>query len=264
MATTTTPAEPPPLPRIAPLRWLTEVFSSTVGLKFLVAVTGLALTGFVIFHLLGNLGVFAGRDAFNKYAQTIKSLGPLLWLARGGLLTVFLVHIFIALKLKKRNLDARPVAYKYERTVKASWTSRYMVLTGLVILGFVAFHLAHYTFGVIGRVEDPDTGKTTNYLELKDEAYHKKTGEERHDTYRMFIDGFRSPVIVGIYVVCMVLLGLHLLHGVRSIFQTLGLNHKKYNRLFELTGYGVTALVVAANTAMPVAVLFRAVGTDIP
>src|SRR5262249_46149480 len=121
MATPTTTAEPPTLPRPSPLRWLTDVFASTVGLKFLVAVTGLALTGFVIFHLLGNLQVFAGRDAFNKYAQTLKSLGPLLWVARGGLLTVFVIHIFIALRLKKRNLDARPVPYKFERTVKASW-----------------------------------------------------------------------------------------------------------------------------------------------
>ena len=227
------------------------------------ALTGLALTGFVIVHLLGNLQVFLGREAMNHYAQSLKELGPLLWIARGGLLTVFLIHIFLALRLKKLSLDARPVDYKYQRLVRATWVSRHMALTGLVILAFVIFHLMHFTFGFIGRVTDPDTGHVVNYLDLKDADYKKKTGEERHDVYRMFIDGFRNIPIVTVYILCMALLGLHLLHGVRSMFQTLGLNHNKYNILFEAVGYAVTGVVVFGNIIMPLAVYFGLIGADV-
>ena len=259
-------ADPPAPTHTSPsssFRWLGEFLSSSVGAKFLIALTGIALTGFVIVHLLGNLQIFLGRDAMNGYAQSLKSLGPLLWVARGGLLTVFVIHLFLALRLWKRSLDARPVPYKYQRFIRATWTSRTMWMTGLVILAFVGFHLAHFTFGWLGRVDD-GTGNSVSYLDLKDADYKQKTGDDRHDVYRMFIAGFRNVPIVGLYLVCMILLGLHLLHGVRSLFQTLGLNHSKYNAAFELLGYGISGAVVAGNVLMPLAVLFRMIGIDVP
>lgn len=240
-----------------PFRWLTTLVSSSIGAKYLVAITGLLLTGFVLFHMLGNLQVFLGRDAFNSYAQKLKSTGPLLWVARGGLLTLLVTHLFLALRLKKISLDARPVRYVYENTVQATIASRYMVLTGLVIFAFVTFHLAHFTLGWIDRTVDKETGRVTNYLDLKDEAYKDPADpkKSRHDAYGMFVDGFRNVPVALLYIVCNLLLGMHLLHGVRSVFQTLGLNHVKYNTLLSLLGYGTTAAIVAGNCTMPLAVM---------
>src|ERR1019366_6804364 len=113
------------------LDWLLPVFASTVGGKFLVALTGLALTGFVIVHMAGNLQIFLGAEAINEYAKKLKDLGPLLWIARIGLLVVFVIHIWLALRLKIRSREARPIGYAHEQTVQASFASRSMVLSGL-------------------------------------------------------------------------------------------------------------------------------------
>lgn len=246
-------------------RWLTRLFKSSVGGKYFVGITGLLLTGFVIVHMLGNLQIFLGRDVYNHYAQSLKDLGPLLWLARVGLLTLFVVHIILALRLRKWSSDARPIPYKFERTVQASIASRYMALTGLTILFFVIFHLAHFTFGWVDRVRVVEMGETIQYRELVDPVWKDPLhpGATRHDTYRMFIDGFRNAPIVILYIVCMLLLGLHLVHGINSSFQSLGINNVRYNRGLHWIGYGITAGVVAGNIFMPLAVLFRLIGNDI-
>src|SRR5437868_2541725 len=116
MATVAAAPQAIPSPRKPKPRWYNRLINSTVGGKYVVALTGLALTGFVLTHLLGNLQIFLGRDAYNQYAHSLKSMGALLWLARGGLLAVFLIHILLSLRLQKRSLDARPVRYVYERT----------------------------------------------------------------------------------------------------------------------------------------------------
>lgn len=245
--------------------WITRLVNSSIGGKYLVAITGLLLTGFVVFHMLGNLQIFLGRDAFNHYAQSIKALGPLLWLARGGLLAFFILHIVLALRLKKRSADARPVPYKFERTIQASVASRYMVLTGITILFFVLFHIAHFTLGWVDRVRVTDMGETINYLDLKDPVWKDPldSTRTRHDTYRMFIDGFRNPPVVGFYIICQLLLGMHLIHGVNSSFQSLGINSRKFNACLHGIGYAITAAVVTGNIIMPLAVLFRLIGNDI-
>jgi len=216
IATVTSPAAPQaiPTPKRRP-HWIPAFFSSTIGGKYLVAVTGLALTGFVLVHLLGNLQIFLGRDAYNAYAHGLKSMGPLLWVARGGLLALFLAHIFMSLRFKKRNLDARPVGYVYERTKKASWPSRTMAFTGVLILLFVLFHLAHFTFGVIDKVNDAKVGERVNYLELKDPTWKDPANPTatRHDAYHMFIDGFRNIPVAVLYVAFMLVLGVHLERG---------------------------------------------------
>jgi len=129
--------------------WLLPTFGSTVGSKYLIALTGLALTGFVFVHVSGNLLIYKGRDALNGYALFLKERGALLWLARGGLLAAFLLHVYLTVRLKVRNRNARRVRYAYEDTIQATWASRHMLLTGLVILAFVIFHLMHYTFGLV-------------------------------------------------------------------------------------------------------------------
>ena len=175
--------------------WLRPFATTSVGKKATTAVTGFLLTGFVIVHLIGNLQVlpaFGGREAVNAYAKFLKDQGPLLWVARGGLLTVFVVHIFLALTLAWRARQARPVPYQHPGTIQASISSVTMPWTGLAILAFAIFHLAHYTFGWFAttRAIDPTTGSivSANYLSLVDSS-------GRHDVYSMVVAGFRNPMI---------------------------------------------------------------------
>ena len=120
----------------------------TISSKYVVALTGLALTGFVLIHMLGNLLVFVGREQLNNYAHTLKSNPGLLWTARLGLLVMFVVHIYLALQLKLKNRAARPTAYVFQHTEEASFASRTMVWSGLAILFFLLYHLAHFTLGL--------------------------------------------------------------------------------------------------------------------
>jgi len=218
------------------LDYLRPFMTTTVGSKFLVALTGLALTGFVIGHLVGNLKIFGGPDAINSYAQFLKDLGPLLWVVRFGLLAVFVTHVLLVLKLKKRSADARPIGYAYPATVQASAPSRYMLLTGLLILTFLLFHLAHFTFGWIENVD-----------------YHDSKG--RHDVYTMVVKGFSNPLIVGLYVVSQVVLFFHLIHGFQSAFQTLGANSPRFQRLFRQIGLVIATFLLLGNVGIPVYIL---------
>ena len=262
---TKTASTPQPTLRVAS-PWYLKFVQSTVGAKFIVALTGLALTTFVIFHMLGNLQVFLGRDAYNSYAQALQKLGPLLWVARGGLLACVVIHLGLALKLKKRNLDARPERYVAERTKRASLPSRTMVVTGLAILAFIVLHLAHFTLGWKPIATTVDgKGEPINFRDLKDPHWKDPNDPNatRHDTYRMFVEGFRNPVMVGIYVVCQLLLGMHLIHGVRSAFQTFGLNSSKFNGMLDGLAMVITLAVVGGNVLMPITVVTGLIGADV-
>src|SRR2546427_783475 len=166
-------------PRAAIRETLLPALGTTVGHKYLVALTGLALTGFVIAHMTGNLLVFKGRDALNSYALFLKDHGGLLWAARLGLLAAFVLHIALAVRLTLRNRAARPQAYVYEDTVQASVASRTMIWSGLAILAFVIFHLLHYTFGAVFATA-PDG---TNFLDLSESVNlaTPKDPARRHD-----------------------------------------------------------------------------------
>jgi len=231
--------------------WLKPFVTSSVGMKATTAVTGFLLTGFVIVHLIGNLKIFAGRDSINSYAQFLKELGPLLWVFRGGLLTVFALHVYLALTLAYRARAARPIPYQYPATIQASTGSVTMPWTGLAILAFVLLHLAHYTFGWVKTTKalDPATGSIVqaNYLSLVDPA-------GRHDVYSMMIAGFRDPAISIIYLAAMVFLYVHLSHGIGSVFQTLGLNTPRLQPFVSRLSRVLAFLIVAGNAAIVVAV----------
>ncbi len=271
------------------LDWLKPYFSSTVGTKVLVAVTGFLLTGFVFTHMLGNLQIFAGPAALNRYAQMLKDLGPLLWIARIGLLAVFLTHLGLAIKLKLRSRAARPVGYACPATVQASFASRSMILSGSVILLFVVFHLAHFTFGVVdsakiaskenlvktmlpvGSKEDPNVLKSTdpkgsrregdflyiNFLDLQDSAPGPNgTSVPRHNVYQMVRYGFHNPVVAVLYILAQLVLMLHLSHGIPSVFQSLGLNTPRTAKLWKCLGWTVAFVIGAGNIAIVLAVWF--------
>jgi succinate dehydrogenase / fumarate reductase, cytochrome b subunit len=219
-------------------------FRTSVGSKFLMSLTGLGLIGFVIVHMVGNLLVFAGRDALNSYAHMLKENGEILWFARGALLTIFVVHVILGIRLTLANRAARPVRYKFEDTVQASQASRQMLLTGLVLLAFIIYHLAHFTFGLVHRSDFELTQP------LAGDSAH-----QRQDVYGMVVGGFQDPLITIIYVVAMIFLWLHLWHGGSSWFQSIGLNHPRYWPAIKCVGPVIATVVLIGNCSMPLAVL---------
>lgn len=221
------------------MSWLSRTLGSSVGAKMVMGVTGLMLFLFLVAHLTGNLLTFAGEDAFNTYAAKMQSLGPLLWLARGGLLAVLVVHVAVAMKLARANCTARPVKYAHKDYVKASYASRTMVMTGLITFAFICFHLAHYTLYWV----DPSVA---DYMDA----------QNRHDAYRMLVLGFQNPLVTGTYIVAMLLIGLHLSHGLSSLFQSLGLNHPNFTPLIKCAGPAIAWLLVLGFISIPVSVLF--------
>jgi succinate dehydrogenase / fumarate reductase cytochrome b subunit len=219
--------------------WISPFLRSSIGGKYIVAFTGLILTGFVVVHMLGNLNVFAGQTSLNAYADSMKQNPGLLWTARCILLGAFCLHIGMALWLNWKAWRARPTRYAYNRTVQASLASRHMVLTGLLILAFTLYHIAHYTLGVAGGVSNA-AGKEISYLDLHD-------AKDRPDVYSMVIFGFSNPIIAGLYILAQVCLFLHLTHGVASMFQTVGLNTPRAQQLIRRIAWVVALVVCLGN-----------------
>jgi len=220
------------------LNSFTSFFTSSIGRKWIVALSGFALVGFVIGHLVGNLQVFLGPEPLNRYGHFLQGLGELLWVVRFALLAMVLLHIFFTIKLRLENRSARPDRYAVKQYRAASWAGRWMVWSGLMVLCFIIFHLLHYTAQVI----HPE------FKQLVD-------AEGRHDIYKMLIVGFRDPLASGFYIVAVGLLGLHLNHGFQSMFQTLGLNSHKVGLLIKRTGQAVSWFVFLGYASIPVAVL---------
>ena len=202
------------------------------------ALTGAGLIGFTIIHLAGHFLMFAGPDAINSYAYGLKSNPAVLWGARSGLLAVFLVHILLAITLKLQNKKARgPVGYQYSNTVQASPASRTMIWTGLLVLAFLLFHLAHFTVMIVNPA----------YANLTDEM-------GRHDVYSMMILGFQNvPTGIG-YIVAMLILALHLSHGLPSMFQSLGWNSPRFDAMFKRIGQAFALVMFVGYSSLPVSV----------
>jgi succinate dehydrogenase / fumarate reductase cytochrome b subunit len=240
--------ESQPEPGTGPAPFVAALLDSSVGSKVLVALTGLGLVTFVVFHMIGNLKVFAGPDAINAYAYFLKhGLGALIWVARIGLLGIFVLHLALALRLKARSAAARPVKYQYPNSVQATPASRTMLWTGVVILAFTLFHLAHFTFAWTNTATTA-TGPV-NYLELKD-------SQGRHDVYSMVVAGFSDPVLVALYVGAQLLLFVHLSHGIPSTFQTLGLKNKRFRGPIKMLGLAVALTILVGNLAIVFGVWF--------
>lgn len=205
----------------------------------IVAVTGIILILFVIGHLLGNLQIFLGPEWINGYSQHLRDLGPLLWLIRLFLLCTVILHIYFTVLLAIENRRARPERYMEKRYVKASFASRHMVVSGLVVLAFIIYHLAHFTF----RITDPRFG-----LLKADPLGH-------YDVYSMMVYGFQNIYVSAFYVIGLFLLTLHLTHGSSSVFQSLGLNNKTLTSRLALGGRIFAWLLFVGYTSIPVTIL---------
>lgn len=219
---------------------LLRLWQSSIGKKYVMAITGLGLFGFVIIHMLGNLQIYLGPEHLNAYARALKGTPALLWGARIGLLLITVLHITAALQLAAINRRARPIGYDKAKPVASSFAQRTILISGLIILAFILFHLAHFTLGLV----DPQ------YMDLKDPL-----DISRQDVYRMMITGFSNPIVSIFYIVSMGLLLLHLSHGVSSLFQSLGLRSKKTFVWMDKLAKGAALILFLGNASIPLSIL---------
>jgi succinate dehydrogenase / fumarate reductase cytochrome b subunit len=218
---------------------LVRAYRSSLGKKYVMAISGLALFLFVIGHMAGNLQIFAGRDSINSYAMFLKSKPGLLWSARAGLLVLVVLHIITAIQLVAENREARPVTYERRRPL-ASFASRTIFVSGLVIFAFVIYHLMHFTVGVT----NPE------FMHLAD-----PTDPLRHDVYGMMVQGFSNPFVSAFYIISMGLLCLHLSHGVSSMFQSLGIRNRGNLRAIHNVARIAALVIFVGNISIPIAIL---------
>lgn len=214
-----------------------QAFSTSVGTKLLIALTGLALVGFLIFHLAGNLLLFFGPAAYNEHAHALIS-NPLVVPAELGLLAIFALHAFKAVSNFVKNRRARPTRNEVAKWAggasRKSWGSTSMILSGLIILVFVPFHLVKFKYG----------------------PYYDSPEHGVRDLYRLLIEVFQSGWSVTVYVLTMILIGLHLRHGVSSSLQSLGLIPARWTRAFLLTGILLALLVGGGFVLIPIYIYF--------
>lgn len=208
--------------------------ATTVGKKAAVAVTGLILFGFVVGHLAGNLQIFAGPQKINDYAKFLHEATPLLWGTRIVLLASVIVHFVCTVQLTALNRRSRPVAYERHEAVQAGVPSRFMIWSGVFLLFYIVYHILHFTTG----------------------QAHPEFN--RSDIYANVVIGFSSLPVVLVYTLAMVSLGFHLHHGVYSVFQTLGLNHPRYNAWRRCLAMAAGWLVPIGYLTIPAAVLLGA------
>ncbi|GAB4245624.1 MAG: hypothetical protein OHK005_11090 [Candidatus Methylacidiphilales bacterium] len=226
------------------MKQLVLLATSSLGRKYLVALTGAALVAFVIIHMAGNLQLFAGADVLNRYAHMLQSNALVLWTFRAGLLAVAVVHVVCAISLAIDNKRARPAEYVTKTKIQASLASLTMVVSGLVVLGFIIFHLLHFTV---------KAGPFADYKLLRTQIGGE--GPLVPDVYAMVIQGFSNVWISGFYILGVGLLCLHLSHGISSIFQTLGLRSKATAAYTEWLAKGVSVIIFVGMAGVPLAVL---------
>jgi succinate dehydrogenase / fumarate reductase cytochrome b subunit len=214
---------------------------SSIGRKTIVAITGAAMVLFLIGHLLGNLLIFKGSQAMNEYAKMLHDNKALLLGARVGILVCFVAHVYFTIVLTKENKAARPVAYGYQKTRQASMASRTMFWSGLIVLSFVLYHLAHFTWGIGNEY----------YTGLP-----RYQWQGTHHVYNMVVDGFHVPIVSFFYLLSLGLLCWHLSHGVASMFQTLGLTTPKTRGIINLGSRAFSAALFLGFASIPLAVLF--------
>lgn len=227
------------------MQFLKTFLLSSNGRKYLMSASGLLLVGFVIVHLLGNLQLLIPDDVyFNKYAHHILSLGPLLWLAEIGLIALFGLHIAVAIAINLQTMRARPQGYLVEKTKggdsKWNLSSRHMFILGVVLAVFVVTHVWHFKFG---------PGEAEGYVVVHD-------GTEMRDLYSLVIQEFSKPLWVLFYVGCMVVLGLHLRHGIWSGLQSLGAMPGNISKGLYVAGVVLAILLAVGFLFLPLWIFF--------
>jgi succinate dehydrogenase / fumarate reductase cytochrome b subunit len=210
---------------------LTAFYSTLVGKKIIMAVSGVILFLFVVGHLLGNLQIFEGPERLNAYSAFLKKTGEILWVVRLVLLAALVLHVVASVQVSLASRRARPVAYAVKKSIETSYAARTMIWSGPLIFLYVVYHLAMFTFLVTGPGYSPT------------------------DVYRNEVLAFRVPAISAVYVVAILFLGLHLYHGAWSMLHTLGASNPRYRVLRRTVAPVVAIAITAGYIAIPVAVL---------
>jgi succinate dehydrogenase / fumarate reductase cytochrome b subunit len=210
---------------------IARFYDSTIGKKAVMAVTGLVLFGFLVVHMLGNLQVFLGAEVMDRYAAMLHGTPELIWGSRSVLLVSVLLHIWASIQLTAVKSAARPVGYVKPGNVQATKASTTMMLSGPVIGAFVVGHLLHLTTGTIH----------PHFVELH--------------AYENVVLGFQNPIASGLYIIAMLFVGLHLSHGIWSLFQSLGFSHPRYTPKIKAFAAVFSWLLIAGFISVPIAVL---------
>jgi len=217
------------------MRKALSLLDTTIGKKIVMALSGLVWFGFVLVHMAGNLQVFLGPDVFNGYSVGLHDKPELLWVARSIMFVAFVAHVVTALQLVTRSAAARPAPYRKVKREKASFAGVTMKFSGLTLLFFVLYHIAHFTLPGVAM------------------------GAYQHQHYSMvysnFVNGFSIPWVVALYVAAMISLGFHLYHGSVSLFQSLGINHPRRNVAIRQTAQFLALTITVGNIILPVSVL---------
>ena len=225
------------------MKIITHIFESSLGKKYIMAVTGFFLLLFVIGHLVGNLQVFLGPEALNRYGHFLQSNIELVWPARIGLLVLVGLHIWSAAKLSLENRAARPIRYGAYQPVGSSYASRTMLMSGLIILAFIIYHLLHFTVQT-----QYINGTGQNFTTFVDP-------EKRHDIFKMMVVGFNNGWVSGFYILGMALLCLHLSHGISSMFQSIGWKNDAYRPVLDNGARVIAAMIFIGYSSIPIAIL---------
>jgi succinate dehydrogenase / fumarate reductase cytochrome b subunit len=198
---------------------------------------------FVVGHLAGNLQIFLGPEAINRYGHFLQSNLELVWPARLAMLAFLVLHVWSASKLTAENRAARPEGYAAYQPIGSSYASRTMLMSGLIVLVFIIYHLLHYTAQV-------------KYINLTGQDFVTfMDSEKRHDIYKMMVVGFNRPLVSGFYILGMALLALHLSHGTSSMFQSMGWNNGAYRPVLEKASRAIALLIFLGYASIPVAIL---------
>lgn len=220
------------------MTWFGNFYRSAIGKKAVMAITGLILFGWIFLHMVGNLKLYLGSVHLNEYAHWLRAMGTpampetgLLWVARIILLICVVFHIHSAYAVTMMSRESRPDGYRERRNVASTYAARTMRWGGVILLLFIIYHLLHLTTG------------QAHHDFVKDDPYHN------------VVAGFRIWWVAAIYIVANLALGLHLYHGVWSMFNSLGINHAKFNPWRRVFATAFAVLITAANISFPIAVL---------
>jgi len=209
--------------------------ASTVGQKVLVALTGIILLGFVVAHLAGNLLVYLGSEAINAYAKALGERQWLVWACRLATVAALGIHVWASIRLTMRNRTSRGGAYIRRAFRSTTYAARTMAISGVLFGLYLLYHVPHFTLG----------------------SAHP--GFVPGDVYRNVVLGFNRPLVSLVYVAAMVFLGLHLRHGLWSMFRTLGLNHPARDGWYERFAVVASAIIVAGYISIPISVMMKIV-----
>lgn len=224
--------------------FLLDLYSTAVGKKYVMAISGIAMMGFVLFHMLGNLKMYLGAEALDHYAEFLRVLlypilpkDVMLWILRSGLIAMLMLHLHAAWSLTQLNRHARPVKYQSARDYQvAKFASRTMRWTGIIVLAYLVWHLLDFTFGTVNAV-----GTDSTFV--------------RGEVYNNVVRSLDRPVVAAFYVIANILLGIHLFHGAWSIFQSLGWNNPRFNNWRRGFATAFATIIVVGNVSFPIAVI---------